>query len=188
MIEEPTGYGNPNKVLGTLHIDDVSVENTAYVPVVPILTEPSSFMAIVPADKALSVANAIKNKYEKEMGKVRNRLPLSVGIVYAGSRTPLPAILDAGRRMLKQPVEAEHWEVVTSTGKLHPEMVTLELKQNETTLIIEVPTIMGDGITEDVWYPYWCLEKGADNAGSREREFKGVDGKTWVHVKDLLSR
>ena len=100
-VEEPTGYGSQNKLLGTLHISEVMPETTPYVPAITILTEPRTFMALVPADKAMDVASAIKGKYETEMGKVRNRLPLTLGIVFAGRRTPLPAILDAGRRMLE---------------------------------------------------------------------------------------
>jgi len=35
------------------------------------------------------------------MGKVRNRLPLHLGVVYAHRRTPLRAVLGAGKRMLR---------------------------------------------------------------------------------------
>ncbi len=93
-VEEPTGYGSPNKPLGKLQItDEVIAEQTPYIPAITILTEPRTFMALVPADKALNVAEAIRAKYEQEMSKVRNRLPLTMGIVFAGRRTPLPAIL-----------------------------------------------------------------------------------------------
>ena len=68
-------------------------------------------MVIVPADKALQVMRAIKEKYEKEVGKVRNRLPMVAGIVFADARTPLSAILDAGRQILNQPVPYEQWKI-----------------------------------------------------------------------------
>ncbi|MGB8344950.1 MAG: hypothetical protein WCD86_08700, partial [Ktedonobacteraceae bacterium] len=157
-------------------------------PAIPILTEPRTFMALVPANKALDVAKAIKKKYETEMGKVRNRLPLTVGIVFAGRRTPLPAILDAGRRMLKQSTETAPWQVKKVNLSSYPEKVLLTLGQEQdesSTLTLDISAIMGDGITEDVWYPYWRLEKERNNPSSRARVFKGIDGKNWVHISDL---
>jgi hypothetical protein len=62
-VEEPTGYGSPNRELGELYIESVTREETPYIPSITILTQPRTFMAIVPADKALNVANAIKKRY-----------------------------------------------------------------------------------------------------------------------------
>ncbi len=188
-IEEPTGYGGFNKPLGSLQITTVDIiEKPSYTPAISLLTEPRTFMALVPADKALQVANAIKEKYEREMGKVRNRLPLTLGVAFAGARTPLPAILDAGRRMLKQPTEATSWRVKRVDLSLYPEQVLLTLEpgeDEEPSLTLTIPTIMGDEVTEDVWYPYWCLEEEATNASERKRKFKGIDGKYWTHASDL---
>ena len=164
-IEEPTGYGSPNKPLGKLYITDVIFDYTPYTPAISILTEPRTFMAFVPADKALQVAKDIKEKYDCEMSKVRNRLPLTFGIVFAGRRTPLPAILDAGRRMLKQSSKNELWEVTNVASPCPgcnswPSEINLTLHREKQTLPVTVSTVMGDGKTEDVWYPYWHLEKG----------------------------
>lgn len=187
-IEGIADDDSPGGILGRLRIESVDFDQTAYVPAISILSEPRTFMALVPADKALQVAKAIKKKYEEEMGKVRNRLPLSVGVVFAGARTPLPAILDAGRRMLKQPTEATHWQVKGVDVRLYPEKVLLTLEPGEgggPLLTLDIPTIMGDEVTEDVWYPYWRLEEEAANASERKRKFKGIDGKYWTHVSDL---
>ena len=179
-IEEPTGYGSPNKVLGTLEIQTVS-EGSSYIPAISILAEPRTFMAIIPADKALGVAKAIREKYEKEMGKVQNRLPLTLGIVFAERRTPLPAILDAGRRMLKQPTDSEPWTI--DKVDPYPQKIELTMKKDKQTILVTVPTVMGDGETKDVWYPYWQVNNVARL--SRTRQFTGVDGKQWVHIYDL---
>ncbi len=69
-------------------------------------------MVLVPADKALEAAKKIKEKYEKEMGKVRNRLPMNLGIVYAGYHTALPAIMDAGRRLMQINNEEKTWTLI----------------------------------------------------------------------------
>ncbi len=187
-IEGSIDNDGPTRILGRLSIGSVDFDQTPYVPAITILSEPRTFMALVPADKALQVARAIKEKYEEEIGKVRNRLPLTLGVVFAGARTPLPAILDAGRRTLKQPTEATHWQVKGVDLRLYPEKVLLTLvpgQGEEPSLTLDIPAIMGDEETEDVWYPYWCLEEEAANAGERKRKFKGIDGRYWTHVSDL---
>jgi len=190
-VEEPTGYGSPNRLLGRLRIEGVILEPSSYLPAISILTEPRTFMALVPADKALNVAKAIKAKYEEEISKVRNRLPLKMGIAFSDRRTPLPAILSAGRRMLRQPTASELWQIeeVKPQYPRHtwPDEVSLTLEKDGQSLSMTVGTVMGDKQTQDVWYPYWCVEKDASGMPptGRERQFKGADGKDWVHVCDL---
>lgn len=190
-VEEPTGYGSPNRVLGMLYITDVKTEGPSYTPAISLLSEPRVFMAIVPADKALKVAQVIKDKYEAEVGKVSNRLPLTVGNIFTGRRTPLPAILEAGRRMLKQPTQDDCW-VVKNIGPAlprspWPSKITITLEKDSQSLPIEMQTGMGDGKTEDIWYSYWCVEKDKNEVRplGRTRQFVGADGKDWVHITDL---
>ena len=188
VIEEPTGYGSSNKQLGILEVTELSLEQRFhYVPAIKILTEPQTFIALVPADKALKVAQHIKEKYEVEMGKVRNRLPMALGIVFADRRTPLPAILDAGRRMPKQPLQAKQWAVGEKDGTTDPTKVELTLERNDSTLKLQIPVVMGDGTTEDAWYPYWCVEsdKNGNQPEKRKRQFTSIEGKQWIHVSDL---
>jgi hypothetical protein len=133
------------------------LEETPYVPAIVILSEPQTFMAIVPANRALEVAHSIRQKYEIEMGKVRNRLPLILGLVFAGSRTPLPAILNAGRRILKQPTKSEDWrvqaarEVVESPNPHLPNKVVVSLGNEQQSLSVEMRNVMGDGTTGNIW-------------------------------------
>lgn len=182
-LEEPVGYGGANRRLGTITVDQVATLPEAYTPAIPILAEPRTFIALVPANKALDVVQAIKKKYETEMGKVRNRLPLTLGVVYAGRRTPLASLLDAGRRMLRRParIEQAHVEVVSPVNPW-PQKVTLTLRVGEWTIPVTVPTVMGDGTTPDVWYPYWQV---SGKPTDRNRWFVGPDCEHWVHVCDL---
>ena len=184
QVLEPIGYGASDKVWGTITLseDAGKIENSTYTPLIPILAEPRTFMALVPADKAVDVVQAIRTKYEREMGKVRNRLPLHLGIVFADAHTPLRAILDAGRRMLKQKTigKVGKWEVEDVTkqsGALPGKAANLaqgtrqfdkwyavKLKHEDTgrTLTWYVPAVMGDGSTEDNWYPYVFWEQDKD--------------------------
>jgi len=180
------GYKKQDQKIGAFIIEKVE-RSTSYLPFIPILAEPQIFMALVPADRALEVVKAIKEKYEREMGKVQNRLPLHLGVVYAGRRTPLAALLDAGRRMLRRPVQEVRAEVETVTPPIvtdaaWPAVREVTLRVGERQITVAVPTVMGDGTTPDHWYPYWQV---ADKPTDRARWFTGTDGEHWVHVCDL---
>ncbi|MEM4390223.1 MAG: CRISPR-associated protein Csx11 [Candidatus Micrarchaeia archaeon] len=177
----PAGYGERTSKVANITIESAQADSTAYTPVIPILAEPRTFMVLVPAIRTMEVVKAIKRKYERELGKVRNRLPLTLGVVYFGRRTPLAAAIETGRRMLKRPVAAQVWEV-HSKADCNPSAVCLTLKNGERQISISIPAMMGDGATPDLWYPYWRVEgKPTD----RTRWFIGPDGEHWVHITDL---
>lgn len=171
--------------IGELSVDKVETDYTSFVPAIPILTEPSTFIAVVPANKALNIANAIKNKYEEEMNKVRNRLPLTVGLVFARSHTPISSIMDAGRRMLSIAENNTTWEIIKEPNKTDGK-IELTLNKKEQCIKMKVDTLMGDK-TPDVWYPYWQVESDADGKSplNRKRQFIGHDKNIYVHVCDL---
>ncbi|PWH13947.1 MAG: CRISPR-associated protein Csx11 [Anaerolineae bacterium] len=137
-------------------------------------TSPDQFLALVPAAKALKIVNKIYMEYERQFGKVRNRLPLFLGLIFCERKMPLQAVMDAARSMLNMPVKEEQWKINAVDGNGHI--------QFENSIAWNIPTVMGDGQTEDLWYPYFALENPP--AAPRTRQFQH-GGKTWVHVKDL---
>ena len=161
-------------------IDKTNHEDATYITAISILAEPRTFMALVPADRALDVVKEIKAKYEREMSKVRNRLPLTLGIVYFGRRTPLAAALETGRKMLKVQASNGKWQVMKNDTDGQQRKVTLQKDGREIT--VAVNTVMGDGTTPDVWYPYWRV---TSKPTDRTRWFVGPDGEHWVHVNEL---
>ncbi len=189
-LYESEGIGAQNKQIGEITLKKVETENTSYIPVIPILAEPSIFMAIVPADKVLDVAKSIKDKYESEMNKVRNRLPITIGLVFAKSHTPLSSIIEAGKRMLNGITEKKDitWKIESNIpDPVHPNWNELTLKKNEHQIKVKVNAVMGDNRTPDVWYPYWLVESDINGKtpSGRTRQFIGHDKKDWVHVCDL---
>jgi hypothetical protein len=173
-------------------------------------------MALVPAEKSLDVVEVIKTKYEREMGKVRNRLPLHLGVVYFDRRTPLRSALDAGRQMLSYKSSSQQlWQVQSKTqGTLPPEKQKLangtkqfeetitislinlvesdtELIQGDRKITWHVPNKMGDGTTDDNWYPYVFVKtKDDQEVDGRSRKIKsqrpGITEPCWlVHAGDL---
>jgi hypothetical protein len=199
-LEEPSGYGSRNKVWGEIQIQTVhEIPNSSYVPAIPILAEPRSFLALAPADRSLDILQQIKRKYEREMGKVRNRLPLHLGAVYFSRRTPLRAALDAGQAMLKRASSAHPWEVeAIQQGALPPskselshefqQTITITLKQSDNTIDWHVPAVMGDGTTPDNWYPYVFFQQdtnGNTRPADRQRAFNDTHGHWLIHAGDL---
>lgn len=163
-----------------IQIADVDYQDAEYATAIPILAQPRTFMALIPAGKAIDIVQAIQTKYEREMGKVRNRLPLHLGLVYFHRRTPLRAVLDAGRRMLKyegRGTKDETWtvqdvrclgrdklpEALVNGTKQFDLTVAVTLKeQNGRSLTWHVPAVMGDGTTPDNWYPYVFIKSDKD--------------------------
>jgi hypothetical protein len=186
-ILRPTGYGSPNQHVGWLHIHETrSLEPV--VPLIPILAEPRNFIAIVPAAEGIKAAQTIFKKYQEEMGKVRNRLALHIGVVYADVRTPLRSIIDAGRRMLDRSVSAEEWVVsgVPTQPFGSQTEYPLQLERNGTTIVWRVPAGMAGKEGGDSWYPYVFLA-GPPSADGRKKS-KGVWGTAvleLVHVREL---
>ncbi|MGB8217996.1 MAG: CRISPR-associated protein Csx11 [Candidatus Methanoperedens sp.] len=173
-IFESEGKRNLIGQLNVFHIENITIP---YIPAIPILSEPSIFMAIIPADKALEVTNKIKEKYEKELGKVRNRLPISIGLTFCQSHTPLAAMMDVGRRMMKVSTEEEEWGLEEDSKDCDSDF-ELNFKKG---LSMRIPVKMGDNETDDTWYPYFYV-KGVPR--DRSTAFEGPKG-LLVHVKEL---
>ncbi|MEJ5301316.1 MAG: CRISPR-associated protein Csx11 [Thermodesulforhabdaceae bacterium] len=184
-----TRQSNRN-LLACVHIVQVEYQQDAYATLIPILAEPQTFMIIVSADKSLDVLRNIKEKYEREMGKVRDRLPIHLGVVYASRRTPIRAVLDAGRAMLDCRTMAQRWTIESSVNGQSSE-VTLDIKRNGHQIRWRIPLRMNDGMTEDQWYPYIFLDtrgddKKVDDAQRRAVKIDWPAEACWiVHAGDL---
>ncbi len=168
-----TGKNKENLLTGH-HIHQVEYQEDPYATVIPVLSEPLAFMAVIPSDKSLDIAHIIKEKYESEMGKVRDRLPLHLSIVYTHRRTPIRALLDAGRSMLERQTKIEQWtiEKVGVNGSdlqvnLRPEYLGHQIQWI-------IPCSMGDKVTEDKWYPYFLLETKGDDSKADEQNRRAV--------------
>jgi hypothetical protein len=184
------GYKKQDQKIGEFTIEKIE-HGTSYLPFIPLLAEPQIFMALVPADRALEVVKAIKAKYEREMGKVQNRLPLHLGLVFASRRMPLQAILEAGRAMLFHiPSQAQTWKVKSTQSD--GQTLTLELEGNGKQIDWRVPLKMGDGATEDQWYPYVYVQTDAEPS-DRPRRFQAFNPwlkqNAWlIHAGDLKEK
>lgn len=152
-----------------------------YRPYLPLLESPDRFLCLVPAHDALDIARKVRSEYVEQMGKVQDRLPLFLGLVFFPRKMPLTAAMDAGTRMLEECVlTGETWKVecVKPTDDMK---CYVRLSSEGRRLEYRVPVRMGDGTTEDIWYPYFFFE---GDPGERRLRFQ-LDGRWLVHVCDL---
>jgi hypothetical protein len=162
-------------------VEEASDAMVVYAPYLPLLASPDQFLALVPAADALEIAEKIRAAYVEQFGKVQNRLPLYLGLVFFQRKTPLLAVMDTARRMLASEFTNGEWRIMNGPRN-DEKKVTLSLEQNGQCITLQVPLVMGDGTTEDVWYPYFELvgQPAAHHTYRFER-----DGAWWVHVKTL---
>ncbi len=148
-------------------VEDPSEEMKRYKPFLPLLSSPDRFLALIPAADALDIAKKIREEYTRQFGKVQNRLPLFLGLVFFPRKTPLMAVMDAARRMLETPLSCEPWTVECCRTNAEGHNQYLRLSKGEKRLTFEVPIKMGDNKTEDVWYPYFFVENADESKRTR---------------------
>ena len=152
-----------------------------YTPYLRLLASPDQFLALVPAAAALEIAKNIRQEYQRQFGKVQNRLPLFLGLVFFQRKVSLTAVMDTARRMLAREFANGEWRI-TDAPQNNGKMVTLSLEQAGQCITLQVQLVMGDGTTEDVWYPYFELVGQPATHHTYRFERNGV---WWVHVKTL---
>jgi hypothetical protein len=197
-VMEPTGYGEASFAQTQAVIGNVE-PLAPFAPTIGLMAEPSLCMALIPADKALALAKAVRDRYNQQMGRVKDRLPLHMGLVFFPRRTPIRAVLAAGRRMLGMGDEWrwEQWTVkedvkatdssasVTfdkrakwNTPTVPGDGQTADRWDSHYTVQWDVPLKAGDGQTADKWYPYFV-------AGETPPQRADSNVPTLVHVSEL---
>lgn len=212
LYEDLAQSGKPIKA-ATIRQCKVTIDPHNYLPAIPILADPEQFMALVPAEKALKVANRIRTEYEVQFSKVKNRLPLHLNIVFFNRKQPLYAVLDAAHRMLARRSKFDAlWEIQSineadaqeicahSDGRLTNSCKRIVLKRIDANTLNQACEILvsygiGDPDKKDVWHPYFFAEtKASDAQEFSERDYhfcapfpnKGsYEMKYLVHVIDL---
>ena len=153
-----------------------------YTPYLRLLASPDQFLALVPAAAALEIARNIHQEYQKQFGKVQNRLPLFLGLVFFQRKISLTAVMDTARRMLDGVrLEAEEWQVECSCPSEDAQKRYLRLSREQQRIVFEIPVKMGDSQTDDLWYPYFFFQESPAN---RSLYFQ-LNGHSLVHTRCL---
>ena len=136
-----------------------------YLPYVKIYDFPDQFMVLVPAYEAFDIVEKILEEYEIQFSKVRDRLPLHLGIIGFRRRTPLYVVMDAGRRLLEafrrnlKTVSVQVISVRDVEDKNIGKCIELTV-EDETKSFSSIPLrwrvsySTGDPDQEDLWHPY----------------------------------
>jgi hypothetical protein len=144
-----------------------------YTPYLRLLASPDQFLALVPAAAALEIAKNIRQEYQRQFGKVQNRLPLFLGLVFFQRKVSLTAVMDTARRMLAAPLKDELWTVGQDVTSGQVKFMN-DVEWN-------IPTVMGDGTTPDNWYPYFFFS----GTPSHAQHYFQHNGSWLVHMSDL---
>ncbi len=154
-------------------IDRIEDGGEGYFPYRSLLVSPIVFMTVVPGGAALELAQEISAKYEKHFCKVKGRLPFSLGLIFFQEHTPMFAVLDAGKRMIRN-FEQLHASPpvafkVTESSSQAPSPSFL-LKQIDGP-VAEFPAQFTANVTDDPHYPYVPLKPLVKTAGKPQGAF-----------------
>ena len=174
----------------------------SYAPVRTIISSPNLFLCLVPADRAVDITQAVHSEYCSRLGKVTGRLPLSIGNIFFDEKTPMFAVLDAARRMVrnfetlaepsngdhKPPVRLHVSKSVNTDGNV---VLTFDRiawpgrPPVAKSLEWRLPGVLGNG-AKDYHHPYLVIEREESVHSEFERRrsyFKTVAGDV-VHITD----
>lgn len=208
-LYEPDASGNEQELVCDVHDITVNLENHNYIPAIRVLSEPAQFMILVPANKALEIAQHLKSEYELQFSKVKNRLPIHLNLLFFGRKQPFYAVLDAVRRMLNRNSPLDTAWVVKSVGqpaeitrhteRLGNQTIKLNLHRINNSQLpqlndnLETLISYGTGVPmiEDDWYPYFFVRSLNPGIPDEKRQliFKAtLPGKgetTMIHIKEI---
>ena len=164
-LKERPELGKPIHEVATARIAK-SKKLNGYNPTIPLMAEPGVCMVLIPADKALALVREVKKHFELQFGRVRDRLPMHLGLVFFKRRTPIRAVLEAGQAILKMGGKWvwENWDISEVQDVNRERKLTFE-----NGIIWHVPIFMNDGTPKDDWYPYLLLKR-PDSGGLVERQ------------------
>ncbi|MBD3180848.1 hypothetical protein GF312_01050, partial [Candidatus Poribacteria bacterium] len=141
LIEKSSVQKSKNPINGVIEIPQFqnewlgkTEENYDYIPFIPVLSTPVTFMNIVPASQAQAVVEAIKTRYDREFGKVKAHLPVHVMALYFHRHYPLYVAMDSAKRMLKKPEgdrledKWEDWTVLDVSEAGNEDEIALEFE------------------------------------------------------------
>ena len=173
----------------------------SYLPYVKIYDFPDQFMVLVPAYEALDIAEKILNEYEIQFSKVRDRLPFHLGIIAFHRKTPLYAVMDAGKRLLDVfKKKSEIFEEKVKNKEIEIKVVSIKDvnseklgKSKEIEIVAEQYSFIplkwiisystGDPDQEDLWHPYIRVD---GDISDRNLCFDYTGNRDYVvHIKEI---
>jgi len=184
FVARERGRSLNNEEKEPLSIQDIELED--YRPYQVITASPNLLLMMVPADKAMEVTEKMQSAYVEEFGKVQDRLPFHVGLIFMNAHYPMFASLDTARRLVEsfgQLDEKPSDAVLQENPEENGDGYDLSLHSDRFgAWTWHVPAQRGDRKTD--WYhPYFLVQQGKD-LEKRGMSLIGPKGR-WVHVSKL---
>jgi len=166
-----------------------------YLPYIRIYDSPDQFMIIVPAYDALDIVNKIIEDYKVQFSKVRDRLPLNVGIIAFHRKDPLYIAMDAGNKLIeafKRKINSVNGNIDSiqeiSNNNLGKYVKKINLQTDPTYSSVPLTWLISYSTRDpnqiDEWHPYLRLNGSNISRGSYSFDYDG-NGHYVVHVKEL---
>ncbi|MGQ4875971.1 MAG: CRISPR-associated protein Csx11 [Promethearchaeia archaeon] len=135
-----------------------------YYPWLKIYDFPDRFMMLVPASKSINIMKKIIKKYDIYFSKVKDRLPLHLGIVFFPRKMPLYTVIDSGEKILttfKEKSRDLDAKVINFKVNENYKSVKVRLKlfneifqKNNKIFNLKMRYNTGDPDVDDIWHPY----------------------------------
>ncbi|MEJ2252316.1 MAG: hypothetical protein P8Y97_21980, partial [Candidatus Lokiarchaeota archaeon] len=166
-----------------------------YYPYLEIFTFPDQFMILVPAYQALDILGKIVEEYEKQFGKVRDRLPLHLGIIGFHRKTPITLVMDASTNWFEKVKKKQEEKRNLEAKVCKKEIINENMISKECNLTLKctdyspekfswkVPLLMGDSDVKDFWYPY--IRVKGKKPSNRDLCFEFDTQSYCCHIKEI---
>jgi len=153
----------------------------AYPPLIVLDQTPARFRILVPLSAANACIDAAVRKWEEELARVWDRMPLRVGVVAFPRMTPFQAVIEAARSVDEQlgDGDTEWWRVVEARTREGVTSLSLVRPDGDRELVV-VPSRLPDGRV-DAFYPFLRTEDATVRHG---RDFATPGGAVYRHVGD----
>ena len=180
----------------TLTIESYSFEK--YIPVRTILTSPNLFVTLVPAELALSIIQKeYLPNYQDCFGKVADRLPLNVGILFFKRKFPLYIAMDVMGRLASNLLSLSSQRRTFKVVECNASKLSLEDDNKEKQKLLhtkdskwlakyewEIDNKLGDN-SEDLYYPNFIVTTDTPDIKKKETYFELGNIGSILNIKDI---
>jgi|YelNatPaOPRAMG01_1025707.scaffolds.fasta_scaffold00244_38 CRISPR-associated Csx11 family protein len=177
-----------------LGIESYSFEK--YIPVRTILVSPNLFVTLVPAELALSIIQKeYLPKYQECFGKVADRLPLNMGILFFKRKFPLYIAMDVMAKLADNLLSlSSERRIFKVEGSSASELVLEEDNKDKQQLLCtkdkwlvkykwKIDDKLGDN-SEDLYYPNFIVTTDNPDVKKKETYFELGNLGSILNIKD----
>ncbi|MBT0160425.1 CRISPR-associated protein Csx11 [Candidatus Bathyarchaeota archaeon A05DMB-2] len=179
----------------SLAVESYSFEK--YIPVRTILASPNLFVTLVPAELALRIVQKeYLPSYQECFGKVADRLPLNVGILFFKRKFPLYIAMDVMGRLVDHLLSLSSERRVFKVAERNASELVLEEYNGDKQQLLctkdrwlakykwKIDNKLGDN-GEDLYYPNFIVSTNNPDVQKKETYFELGNIGSILNIKDI---